>query len=212
MNARRQSTFVLVLGGLFLLAGILHLGSLIVWNGWPTLHFALFFAAGGVLLLAGIWARRGAPTWPRRHVGWLAGIGVAAGIGTWVIGTGQTERRSFEMRWSYGDPATNRDGEPHVVLTYLAAPACREGFYSRALAEYLEGTGDSVVTIELQITRDFGRLRGYRIARLGPYADRAWGWGYSACGGNCPHPARNATTASRISDPDASPLCHAETP
>lgn len=199
-GARRQSTLVLALGVACVLVGIAHTVAVFVWNGWPTYGPWLVGAGGLILLGVGWWARRGPPTWPRRNVAWIAGIGVAIGFGGWSRGVGQTERRTFEMVWSYGEPPANAEGVPHVILTYREAPACREGFYSRPLAEYLESAGDSVVTIELELTKDFGKLRGYGLHRLGPHTNRSWGWRYSGCRGNCPSPV-----SGRPAPPDCTP-------
>lgn len=186
-RVRRQSTVVFLLAALFVLAGLGHLGALVVWGGWPTVEFALLLGAGAVLLGAGLWARHGRPSWPRRHIAHIAGVAVAGGIFVWVTGVDQVERRTFVMTWALGSDSSARyPDRPHVTLTFRDWPACRLDFFSTELAEYLAPRGAETVELELEITKDFGAVRGYGVYRVGPFVHRNLGWSGSRCSGACP--------------------------
>lgn len=182
-----QSTLVLGLAALFLAGGLGLLLALVISDGWPTYDFAILIGVGLVLLAAGLWARRGPRTWARRNIACLAIAALAAGGLVWVVGVGRVERRTFVMTWELGAERSARfPGQEQVVLRFRDWPGCRLEFFSRELADTLAGRASPTVDLELEITKDFGDVRGFGIRRVGPFVRRSLGWSSAGCRGECP--------------------------
>lgn len=183
----RQSTVVLGLAVFFLGAGLGLLLALVVSDGWPTFDFAILIGVGIVLLAAGLWARRGPETWARRNVAYLAVAALSAGVLVWIVGVGQVERKTFVMTWELGAERSSRfPGQQEVVLRFRDWPGCRLEFFSRELADFLTRQASPTVELELEITKDFGEVRGFGIRRVGPFVRRSFGWSNTGCRGECP--------------------------
>jgi hypothetical protein len=159
--------------------------ALLVFGGWPTYGPFILLLSGLPFLFFGIWAlRRGTrpePPWAARNVAiWSLSI-MAVGFAMWFGFTGRTSTVTYAMTWSQGDPPRNAAGERHVVLRFADFPNHFLGFYSSKLAEYLESHPTPTVDVELEITRDFGAVRGVRAVRIGSLS--GW-WPRSSYGGH----------------------------
>jgi hypothetical protein len=162
------------------------------WLAFLVFVPALLSAATGVHAFAAGPLRRVTPEWlfPAR-TGVRGGLVVAgctfavvagaAVVSAFFLGVETSEEH--EMRWSYSGRQGSR-GAREVVLVFVKHPMYYERFFSDDLGEYLESTGSPTVRVRFRVTRDFGKVRGYGIERVGhwPHADQGWSGGGSGCG------------------------------
>lgn len=166
-------------------SGLLVQGVGLVAGGWPTYTGLLLAGWAAPFLILGIWARKrggrpGAP-WLARNASLIGVPLLLGGIAADRALTGVESRVVLPMTWQIEQAA---DG-PEVVLRFRDAPDHHVGLVSEDVAEYLEARGDAGVPVEFVVTRDYGRLRGYRIARIGELERMRMGRGYGGCRGDC---------------------------
>ncbi len=66
------------------------------------------------------------------------------------------------MTWSY-QPVGNDTTRAHVVLQFVNYPDYMIGVHSTDLPEKLEASGVKII-----VTADFGVMRGFELAQIGP--------------------------------------------
>jgi hypothetical protein len=88
-----------------------------------------------------------------------------------LSGCRATQRVTYDMDWEYAPPdkpaPPQLPGAKHIVLRYADFPHFYEGIYSADLGPYLESLPSHRVRVEIQVTREFGCLRGYHLVRVG---------------------------------------------
>lgn len=93
--------------------------------------------------------------------------------------TGVTSRSVEPMLWSVvTDSSTALE---RVVLRFRDAPEHFVHVGSQELATYLRQSDRSEVSAEFEVTRDYGRVRGFRIVRVAEVMDLRM----EAAGHNC---------------------------
>jgi hypothetical protein len=140
-------------------------------------------------------------------VAWLAGWGVARLLGrrstrlgylvtTWAIYSGlflfffagpfvgRESQVSFDMRWTIAETPSMGQTQAEVILTFVDYPNHRVGEFSDRLAKYLQQQPDKVVPVTFAVVRDYGRMRGFRMVRIGDLSDWDSAFGYSASTGD----------------------------
>lgn len=183
-----QATAVITAGLLVSGLGIALIAVLFISGGWPTYGPFLLPLWGLPFLASGIWARRRnarpmAP-WAARNVALWSLPLMAAGFAAWFGSTGVTSVATHSMTWSYGEPPVDSAGERHIVLRFTDYPNHAVGFYSSQLAMYLESLPTPDVEAEFELTRDFGRLRGFAVVSVGSLAAWRSGFSYNAVSGD----------------------------
>jgi len=92
-------------------------------------------------------------------------------------------RGEFSMGW-HEEPGDGVQLGREIVLEFDDFPGNYVGIYSTEVAEYLAGTGDPSVGVELSVTRDFGCFRGFHETRIGSLTSWATsGFGYFGSAG-----------------------------
>ncbi|MFM1767988.1 MAG: hypothetical protein RJA22_517 [Verrucomicrobiota bacterium] len=118
--------------------------------------------------------------WPRVRVAAVAALGTAALLGFLFYGpwVGQTEEQVRRMTWQV---ERGREGfaQAEVILAFVDEPGRMVGEFSDELAAHLARRGEAEVTVVLEVTRDYGQERGFRLKEVAGL--RAWRseWGYS---------------------------------
>lgn len=130
-----------------------------------------------VLLLAWAFTARGRwRTFARVTVGVVTSVSVLF-WGSIALFTGVKREMRFDMTWEYGQPVDACPGAKHVILRFKGYPDYAIGVCSADLGDYLEGRGGREVPVVFEVTRDFGRTRGFHEVQIGEL--RQW----DACDG-----------------------------
>ena len=152
--------------------------------GW---FLPIIWAAGVILALVA--TKR---EWKSDRVRTQTMIGIIAlyflsSLVAWQILFDRKSEVVFQMMWTdKGD--RNTFAEPEIVLGFVEYPGHYVGHYSRQLKQLLEATGDSIVEVAFETTRDFGCLRGFREVRIANVSLWQSSWSYSGAAGSTPSP------------------------
>lgn len=137
-------------------------------------------AAGLAVLLTVVLRRR----WRKLRVAMTAAAGMAALLafllyGPWV---GRTEEQVRRVTWRVEQ---GREGfaQAEVILSFVDEPGRILGEFSNELATHLRRRGETEVTVVLEVTRDYGRERGFRLREVAGLRGWSSEWGYARSSG-----------------------------
>ncbi len=97
---------------------------------------------------------------------------------------GRESQASFDMRWTIAESPSMGQKQAEVILTFVDYPDHQVGEFSDQLANYLRQRADQVLPVTFTITRDYGRMRGFRLAQVGDFTGWQSSFGYSASSGS----------------------------
>lgn len=86
---------------------------------------------------------------------------------------GRESLETFEMTWSVAQAAPAVSAPDEVTLTFVAHPDHQLIQRSDPLAEHLALGGREVVSATFRVTRDYGRMRGFRMVEVDGLRDFA---------------------------------------
>lgn len=97
---------------------------------------------------------------------------------------GIRQTRLVQMHWEIKPGLQEGFKEPEVVLHFQDYPGCYVGEHSRELAEHLRAGSAALIQVEMEITYDYGKPRGFRMTQIDGLRGWKSEWGYSASSGS----------------------------
>jgi hypothetical protein len=183
----RSGTALTAVALLLLLAGLALqiLGAL--GGGWPTYGPALLAVYALPFLAWGVWARRrtrrSKAPWLARRASWVGIPLLVAGLVVDQAATGVTSTSVERMTWS--TVRVSATGEASVELRFVDAPEHFVRVTSDSLLSVLRRTGPTEIEAEFEVTRDYGRVRGFRLVRVDGITDVRMQSAGNRCVGPC---------------------------
>lgn len=116
----------------------------------------------------------------------LGGILVTS-IAFWVsmtLFTNVRREQTVDMTWEYGRAEAIYPAAENIVLRFKRDPNQYVGIVSKDLGPYLETLPSREVTVTFNVTRDFGRVRGFMETKIGQRTTWQSSWGYAGSTGN----------------------------
>ena len=134
-------------------------------------------------------------TFKKRSVSLVAALLFTALFTFFLTGFGpfvdQKETRSLQMTWEVKPGPDSGTTESEVVLAFVDFPGYHVGHFSDELAAHLRKQGKSKVTVLVETTSDYGKIRGTREIEI----EGLRGWksqnGYSGYSGANDSPERS---------------------
>lgn len=168
-----QTSFTLVLGGAIFLAGVLLNLEMFLSGAWPTSLFFIMMAVGPMVIGLGVWGRRNwvfrdrPLPYVKRNIGFVS-VAVLVLLALIYATNVDVERHeSFEMTWSYEEGSAQNPQARHIILRFVDYPNHYVGIWSSDLGNYLEKLPSNRVRVVFQVTRDFGKVRGFQEIQIG---------------------------------------------
>ena len=79
---------------------------------------------------------------------------------------GNVQTQTYRMTWKTEPPTPETNDEAEVILTFVEFPGHSFGEQLSELAQHLESSGKTIVNVEIEETRDYGRIRGYHLTKV----------------------------------------------
>ncbi|MCE9613960.1 MAG: hypothetical protein K8T26_06755 [Lentisphaerae bacterium] len=157
-----------------------------------TRPFIYVLAIPTVLLASWIIGRLSSKRWNTAPIFGVLILLFTAAYGFFMYGpyVGYTKMRTYAMTWHIGEPSPQFTNDTHVVLTFQEYPGYHIGYYSKALAEHLSSLNTNAVDVLIEMTMDYGKMRGYHEIDIGGFTNTmgaAWSYGGSH-GNDSPSP------------------------
>jgi hypothetical protein len=118
--------------------------------------------------------------WPKARVAAAAAAGTAALLVFLLYGpfVGRTEDQVRRVTWRVEH---GREGfaQAEVILSFVDEPGRVVGEFSDELAAHLARRAEAEVTIVLEVTRDYGQERGFRLKEVAGLRRWPSEWGYA---------------------------------
>lgn len=172
-ESKFQSNIVMLFGALFFAVGTALNVEMVVTQSWPTSLYFMLMGLGVVVFLLGLWSRRSWITrdtprgFIKRNIAFFVLPGAFILFLAYQFGTGVQSVVEEKMTWGYGI-ATDDTTQTHTIFRFVDYPEYVIGVYSSDLAEKLETVGQDIVDVKIIVTTDFGVMRGFQIAQIGP--------------------------------------------
>jgi len=127
----------------------------------------------------------------KTHTAWVATLAGLAFTAMFIfflteygpfLGIKQT--RLVQMHWGIKPGLQEGFKEPEVELHFQDYPGCYVGEHSHELAEHLRAGSAVLIQVEMEITYDYGKPRGFRMTQIDGLRGWKSEWGYSASSGS----------------------------
>jgi hypothetical protein len=103
------------------------------------------------------------------------------GVGPFI---NQKETREYLMTWEVKPSPSSGMKESEVVLSFVDFPDHFLGEYSNELADHLRANGDDKVKVVIEVTSDYGKVRGFRVTEIAALKTWRSEWGYAGTRGS----------------------------
>lgn len=97
---------------------------------------------------------------------------------------GRESNETFDMNWRVAETPSQGQNEAEVILIFVEHPNYSVGEFSNELAGYLQKKDESVVPVTFGVTRDFGRVRGFHLVKVGDLTGWKSAYGYYSSSGS----------------------------
>jgi len=97
---------------------------------------------------------------------------------------GRESNETFDMTWVIADSPSQGQKQAEVIFKFVEHPKYRVGEFSDEMAAYLRKKQDAVVPVTFAVTRDFGRVRGFHMIKVGELNSLKSGYGYYSSSGS----------------------------
>ena len=102
---------------------------------------------------------------------------------------GQTRTREYMMSWEIKSPHERAETKgPEVIFYFMEFPEHYIGYHSSDLADHIKKNGTEEVKVLIEITSDYGKVRGYSVLEIA--GAKSWSKELSY-GGNSGSPQRS---------------------
>jgi hypothetical protein len=103
---------------------------------------------------------------------------------------GQTKTREYMMSWEIKSPQLHRETQvtqlkvPEVIFSFIEFPEYFIGYHSSELADHLKRNDKKEVKALIEITSDYGKVRGYSVLEIA--GEKSWlnEWSYGGTRGS----------------------------
>jgi hypothetical protein len=96
----------------------------------------------------------------------------------------QTSTREYTMTWSVAPEPSQGLSQSEVILTFVDYPGHSVGEFSDKLAAHLQTQGQPTVRVSVELTKDFGQVRSFRLTEIAGLRHWQAEYGYSASRGD----------------------------
>ena len=97
---------------------------------------------------------------------------------------GRKSIETFDMTWTIAETPSQGQKEAEVIFTFVEHPNYTVGEFSDELANYLREKDEKVVPVSFDITRDFGRVRGFHMTQVANLTHWKSSYGYYSSSGS----------------------------
>ena len=88
------------------------------------------------------------------------------------------------MTWTVAETPSQGQKQAEVIFTFVEHPNYSVGEFSDELAAYRREKDETVVPVCFGVTRDFGRVRGFRMTKIADLTNWQSAYGYYSSSGS----------------------------